>query len=69
LSAFAIGGRARPSGDAVERARKAIYNRVRDSVARISELHPELGRHLRAAVRTGRVCSYQPERRTEWSVG
>jgi hypothetical protein len=42
--------------------------RLRDAVARIEAAHPPLGRHLRAAVRTGTWCVYAPERPTPWKL-
>lgn len=50
-----------------ERARKAVTNRIRQAIARIAELHPELGRHLLNSVRTGGRCAYTPERKLRWS--
>ncbi len=68
-SAFGLGGRARRVGsDPDERLRKAVSARVRASIERIEALHPALGRHLRAAVRTGFWCSYQPEHPADWSI-
>ena len=64
--AYGLGRRVRRSGSAAERARTAVTARVRDAIRRISEAHPELGRHLRASVRTGTWCSYTPERRVDW---
>lgn len=66
---FGIGARRRRAGsDPDERLRKAVSARVRASIDRIDELNPALGRHLRASVRTGFWCSYQPERPTSWDV-
>jgi hypothetical protein len=59
--AVGLGGRARRSGDATERARKAVAARLRDAIDRIGEVHPTLGRHFSAAVRTGTFCVYDPE--------
>ncbi|WP_336205509.1 ATP-binding protein [Nonomuraea sp. LPB2021202275-12-8] len=42
----------------VERARKAVAGRVRDSIRRISEVLPEAGAHLDRTVRTGVHCVY-----------
>jgi hypothetical protein len=42
--------------------------RIRAAVKQIAEAHPELGRHLRSAVRTGAWCAYRPEVRVEWDV-
>jgi len=63
-----LGGSARRVSGPSERARKAVYNRVRNALGRIREAHPELARHLEASVRTGHRCSYQPERPTPWHV-
>jgi hypothetical protein len=54
------------AGDA-ERDRKAVTNRIRQAIARIGDLHPELGRHLRISVRTGGRCVYAPERQVHWN--
>lgn len=59
-SALGLGGRNRRLGDPVERARKAVGGRVHGAIARISQLHEPLGRHLAASVRTGTYCSYRP---------
>jgi hypothetical protein len=37
-------------------------------MSRIARAHPRLGRHLAASIRTGRYCSYEPERAIVWSV-
>jgi hypothetical protein len=47
-------------GDEAERARKAVTARIRDTLRRLDEAHPELAAHLRAAVSTGSTCLYQP---------
>jgi hypothetical protein len=49
-----------------ERARKAVTNRIRQSLARIAAAHPAAGLHLRNAVHTGTVCSYTPDRLAPW---
>jgi hypothetical protein len=66
--AVGFGGRPRRQSDAVERARKAIYNRLQSAIAAIDDVLPDLGRHLTASVRTGTFCVYRPERPTEWVV-
>lgn len=65
-SAFGLGGRARRTGSAAERARSAVTRRIREAIGLIEQSHPELGRHLRASVRTGTFCSYQPETDQHW---
>lgn len=65
-TAYGLGGRARRTNDPVERARKAVANRIRDSVARIKAAHPALGQHLGNAIKTGTLCAYTPDRTTPW---
>ncbi|HEY3007230.1 MAG TPA: AAA family ATPase [Micromonosporaceae bacterium] len=67
-AAYGLGGRARRLGDASERARKAVTARIRDSMGRIEQRHPELGRHLRDAITTGARCSYRPPEPTDWRL-
>jgi hypothetical protein len=67
-AAFGLGGRARPSNDLHERIRKAAYRRIQLALHRIDSAHPPLARHLRASLRTGSVCSYDPEQLVRWSV-
>jgi hypothetical protein len=52
---------------AVERTRKAVTNRIRQTLVRITSVHQVLGVHLRNAVHTGTRCVYTPERPTRWS--
>jgi tetratricopeptide (TPR) repeat protein len=66
--AYGLGGRARSMGDPVERMRKAVTNRIKDSLDRIAAQHEALGRHLANAVHTGTFCSYTPERPTTWEL-
>jgi tetratricopeptide (TPR) repeat protein len=66
--AVGLGGRSRRTQSSVERARKAVTNRIRDTLARIERDDPELGAHLRASVRMGTECSYRPEPRSPWSL-
>jgi len=56
------------SAKAVERARKAVTNRIRQTLMRVAGVHETLGFHLRNAVHTGTRCSYTPERPTRWSA-
>jgi hypothetical protein len=59
-AATGLGGRDRQAGSNVERARSAITKRIRDAIHRIAEVHPPLGSHLLARVKTGYFCSYNP---------
>lgn len=58
--AFGLGGRARPTGAAAERARVNIQRRLRDTVKRIGAHLPDAGRFLENALKTGTYCSYRP---------
>jgi predicted ATPase/class 3 adenylate cyclase len=66
--AYGLGGRSRTVADPTERVRKAVTNRIKDSLTRIADAHPALGRHLTNAVHTGAFCSYVPERPTPGSI-
>ena len=67
-AALGLGGRARASGDPVERARKAVSMRIAAAIKAIDQVHPPLARHLRASVRTGRFCVYEPEADVTWQL-
>ncbi len=66
-AAYGLGGRPRRAGDPAERARQTVTARVRDAISRVEAVHPDLGRHLRRSVRTGRTCAYEPDSPIEWS--
>ncbi|MGD9987262.1 ATP-binding protein [Pseudonocardia sp.] len=63
-----LGGRARTAGSDVERMRKAVGNRIRQALARIDAVLPDLGRHLATSVRTGTFCRYAPDRDVTWRL-
>ena len=65
-AATGLGGRRRSAASTRERARSTVGWRIRAALARIAEVHPELGEHLRAAVRTGARCSYRPDSAVFW---
>ena len=67
-AATGLGGRDRRLGDEAERARKTVSARVRDALAKIERVHPELATHLRSALRMGTVCSYTPAEPMTWKV-
>ena len=64
--ALGLGGRARFAGDPAERARKAVTMRIRAAISTIAAQDDALARHLRNTIRTGRLCSYQPEEAVSW---
>ena len=58
--AVGLGGRDRRASSAAERARVNVRNLISRAIDRIEREDPALGHHLRATLRTGRLCSYQP---------
>ncbi|QGG96031.1 ATP-binding protein [Actinomarinicola tropica] len=68
-SSLGLGGRARSSGSSAERARSTVTQRIRAAVRRIEAVDPGLARHLRASVRTGAFCCYEPEEPVAWVRG
>ncbi|HZR50247.1 MAG TPA: AAA family ATPase [Streptosporangiaceae bacterium] len=66
--ALGLGGRARFAGDPAERARKAVTMRIRAAINTIAAQDDTLARHLRNTIRTGRLCSYQPEETVSWRI-
>jgi Adenylate and Guanylate cyclase catalytic domain len=67
-AAVGLGGRPRRLLDPAERARKAVTERVHESITHIEKLHHGLGRHLRRSVRTGSFCVYDPAEPTAWRL-
>ena len=55
-----LGGRARRTGGAAERARTNVQRRIRGAIRKIGEAIPALGAYLDRTVRTGTFCSYEP---------
>ena len=66
--AYGLSGRVRRSGSAAERAHTAVTARIRDSIRRIGDAHPDLGRHLARSVHTGTFCVYEPSQPVHWSL-
>jgi hypothetical protein len=65
--ALGLGGRRRRLGDDTERARKAVTARIKHAIGRLQRYHPDLAAHLRAAIRTGTACTYQPAQPVDWN--
>lgn len=65
--ALGLGGRGRRVGDLAERARSTVTWRLRYATRRVEAVHPALGRHLAASIRTGVFCVYRPEMPVAWS--
>jgi tetratricopeptide (TPR) repeat protein len=68
--ALGLGGKARKTGSATERARAAVTLAIRRAIAAIGALDADLGKHLDVSVRTGTFCSYTPDvrARVRWRV-
>jgi len=60
-AAAGLGGRPRVTGSSNERARVAATKAITAAIDRIATVDTPLGRHLRATIRTGLQCSYQPD--------
>ncbi len=67
-SDLGLGGRARASDDWTERARKAVRTRIASALKKVEVEHPGLGRHLRASIRTGAFCVYDPPEPVVWHL-
>jgi predicted ATPase len=67
-SALGLGGRPRRRGGSAERARSTVTQRVRATIRHLDTVHPRLARHLRAAIRTGTFCAYEPEDPVRWRL-
>jgi hypothetical protein len=61
-----LGGRPRMQDSHIERARKTVRTRIAHALKRIEDVHPTLGRHLRASIRTGVFCAYEPPEPVAW---
>ena len=61
--AVGLGGRDRRAASHAERARLNATRAIRAALANLTRVHPSLGRHLAATVRTGRYCAYTPDPR------
>jgi hypothetical protein len=67
-AAAGLGRRDRKLGDEAERARKTVSARVRDALAKVGQVHPELADHLRRSLRMGTLCSYSPAEPVTWKL-
>ncbi|MEA2826958.1 MAG: hypothetical protein QOG43_1397 [Actinomycetota bacterium] len=58
--AVGLGGRDRRAASAAEKARLNVTRALRSAIRTVTDVLPDLGRHLDAAIRTGIFCSYDP---------
>ena len=66
--ATGLGGRDRRLNDEAEKMRKTVTARIRDTLRKLDDRHPQLAAHLRASVRTGAHCSYAPSPAVTWEL-
>lgn len=59
--AIGLGGRERTVGGSPERARTSVTRSIRYAIDQIETTLPELAARLRAEIRTGVYCSYEPD--------
>ena len=64
--AIGMGGKARKVTGTIEKCRTAVTWRIRSAVKKIAEVHPALGKHLEASIKTGIFCEYSPEYEVKW---
>lgn len=62
------GGKTRVVNDGVEKARTAVTWRIRNAIKKITDIHPQLGKHFKVSVNTGVFCEYSPEHELIWEV-
>jgi tetratricopeptide (TPR) repeat protein len=62
--AVGLGGRDRKAASHAERARLNATRAIRSAMTSVAKVHPALGEHLAATIRTGRYCSYTPDPRS-----
>lgn len=67
-NALGLSGKSRKVGSTIEKARSAVTWRIRSSIKKIKEAHPELGKHLSISIKTGTQCSYSPENEVNWTI-
>jgi hypothetical protein len=68
--AVGLHGRIRKAGSTTERARINVSRAIGAVVRKITVVHPALGEHLAATIRTGTYCSYVPDPhlRVDWEL-
>jgi tetratricopeptide (TPR) repeat protein len=65
-ASYGLGRRPRTAPNVLERARIRVKNRLTSALTAIKKHHEPAWRHFEASLRTGRTCSYRPERATQW---
>jgi DICT domain-containing protein len=65
-AATGLGGRSRAFRGPDDKAREAVSKAIHRSLRTIETYHPQLGRHLRGALKIGFRCSYIPDPPITW---
>jgi predicted ATPase len=60
-TAYGLGGRARPLGSDLERARVNVTRAIRSAIRKLAAHEPELAHKVGVAVQTGSFCRYTPD--------
>ncbi len=66
-AATGLGGRLRFTGSSAERARVAVQKAITAAISRIATVDVSLASHLRSSIRTGQLCSYDPDTPTPYT--
>jgi hypothetical protein len=66
--ASGLGRRDRRLDDETEKMRKTVTARIHDTLRKLDDRHPTLAAHLRASIRTGAHCCYQPAEPVTWDL-
>lgn len=65
-AAYGLGGRERKVASAAEKARVNVKKQIDAARDRIASENPDLGQHLRNAIKTGMHCCYKPDHPIHW---
>lgn len=66
---FGLGKKVRLSNTSIDKARAAVTLRIKSTIKKIHNSHPQLARHFELSIKTGTFCSYRPEMRVNWDLG
>ena len=67
-AAVGLGGRARRASSVSERARISVRNAIAASLKIIRRHDDAMWRHLSNSIKTGTLCSYDPEQQVAWNL-
>ncbi len=66
--ATGLGGRDRSAPSPEERARTRVRKQIKAVLDRLSKHHLPLSQHLQNSIKTGYLCSYEPDQDVEWTL-